>query len=187
VLSKNRPDKAFSLPSWVPDWSKCPEECANMYDDESHASGQTQVNILFDEQYRKLNLAGVLLDEITYITSDLHASPQSPSQSEKPGIQWLLELFCLPDTFPDYPSGHDRKTAFWRMLIRNKAHLLEKTTPEHEKRYDAWIRRALESSFQHGCVRYDNGRATATVTLGSFFGPNHGTESEDNKYTSVFF
>ncbi|KAK0611721.1 ankyrin and HET domain-containing protein [Immersiella caudata] len=127
LFNSNLHQKTLNLPSWVPDWSRWhfgsgPGAAAS--DRNLRAAGLTECRFTIDEELRRLEVSGCLVDEINWVGDKIlpyyitHDGP--PAARRKRWIEQQLEVLRNLNQRVDGIS--DSMGILWRTPIANTTH-----------------------------------------------------------------
>lgn len=138
-LSHNLGKKLLDLPSWVPDWSTWVYGSLGVnYDCIYSASGRMESDFRVNEEERKLDVSGSLVDRITALSS--HIGPQYhhvPTIDIAGRHNWLKEQEMFVSSLERYPDCTDLTDVLWRTLIGNLTFDKTYATDDYRLFFDA--------------------------------------------------
>lgn len=137
-LMHNFSNKAFNLPSWVPDWSNWVYGSLGVFNESIYlASGETQPELQVHEAERRLDISGCLVDRITAVGSPIGPHYRRDHPDDIPSRQkWLGEQEALIAPLSPYPGGIDVTDALWRTLIGDMTFEQKAATDDYRLLFD---------------------------------------------------
>lgn len=134
-------DKKLQLPSWVPDWSATGSMWREIGRDlQFNASGGLTSQPCFNEELTQVSLKGTVIDEISFVTSDMPTSEklvQWPLRQRYP-IMWEFVTKSL-DRVKSLPQYSDTREALWRTLILNASDIKLEADTSFKAAFDAFL------------------------------------------------
>jgi hypothetical protein len=141
LLTAVKADKKLQLPSWVPDWSATGSMWREIgRDPQFNASGCLTSEPCFNEERTQISLKGTVIDEISFMTSDMPTSEklvQFPLTQRYP-IMWEFVTQNL-DRVKCLAQYSNPMEALWRTLVLNASDIKLEAGMSFKAAFDAFL------------------------------------------------